>query len=733
MFIETPADDLLAPLAGTFCEERKSAVKNRAKLTGIWAKLREQYAGMDELNRGSSRQIEGASTLDGPISTIQERGREDRSTVFVNITRPYTNAGTARIADILFPASRLPFEIEATPVSEMDAIRELLAEHPELTESAMAIPELGMRLVRTPEENKVAVEGADRQVRDWLTECDWAGVGREQIEEAGKLGIGVVKAPFSKRQELSPDVEQFINMLPMTAPDPLSGETAQRKLENQLRYRPVAECVRPENCYPDFPHCGTDIQNGRFFFERVPETSERDLRELMEDDSYFPEQIQACLDEGPKNEKGEPKDKSGKKKHSFDLWIRTGDIRLSDLEEALEDDCRERLCGNDSRSGPIAFLSVEMCNDRIIRIVEPMLRKKVFPYWLFKWEPREGSWDGIGIVEAIETPQRGLNAAVRALMDNMGFAVGPQILYLAGKIEPVEGDAHKLHAYKWWQVLQDASGLDPVDDAKKAISLLEFPSYLPDIMPIIQYWLKMAEDTTGLPLLLQGQSSTDAVGVSNQMMNNTTTNLRLIIKRWDDKVCKPQVACFYDWSQDYGPDSIKGDAKVKAMGSSALIQKEIQQQATLQFLDRSVQPVFGISPKKLAAMYFEGHQMDAEMLQLTPEEEQQLQAAAEQPDPKVEVAQLETQATKYVADVRAEMDKLELAFKAQKEKLDYQKAMDVVDTQTTAQVAMAGMKEETKKAEAAAENVTPIKPEQPPEAPPEEDIDAQLDALGFVS
>lgn len=726
MLTETPTDEKLHPLTIEFCKERERAIEGRRKLTAVWQKAREQYSGIDEINR-SRMQSEGAETLDGPITTMGSSDREERSTVFVNITRPYTDAGTARIADILLPTSRLPFAIEPTPLSELGVVNEVLAKYPESTQALQHVPELQVRLARDDEANKVAVEGAETLIKDWLKECDWTGQLRQQIQEAGQVGVGIIKGPFSKKQELSEDIKRFINVLPLVYPDnPDTVVLIIEEINQRLQYAPVSECVRAENCFPDFPNCGTNIQNGKFFFEKVPDVSERQLWELMEDETYFAEQIQACLDEGPLNEKGEPKNKGQSKKHSFDLWIRTGDVSVSMLKDGDEEE--------DGKKEAPAFMHTTICNKRIIKIGEPMLKKKVFPYWPLTWQPREGSWDGVGIVEVIETPQRGLNASVRALMDNMGFAVGPQILFLQDRIEPVEGEPHKLHAYKWWKVLKDGlPGVDAMEDAKKAISLLEFPSYLNDIMPIIQLWLKLAEDTTGLPLLLQGQPSSPAVGVSNQLMNNSVTNLRRIIRECDDKVIEPQIQCYYDWTQLYGSDSVKGDAKVAALGSTVLLQRELQQQALLQLIDRSVQPVFGISPSKTIDAFLEGQQIDPESLKLTDEERQQLETAAEKPDPKVEVAQLETAATKYVADMRAEMEKLELALKAQQTKVDYLKAVEIADTQVAGSVALEGMKQEVEK-EDKSPQLAAVSNKPPEEVKPiNQDIDAQLDALGFVS
>jgi len=320
-------------------------------------------------------------------------------------------------------------------------------------------------------------------------------------------------------------------------------------------------------------------------------------------------------------------------------------------------------------------------------------------------------------------------------MDNMGYSVGPQVLEVEDLIEPKEGDDYQMRPYKHWVAKTGIPGSGALDDPSKAMTFLQFPNYLNEIMPVIQYWLKMAEDTTGLPLLLQGQASTDAVGVSQQLMNNASTNLRLIVKAWDDCVCKPNIEDLYEWCQLYGPETARGDAKAIPLGSSTLLVKELQMQAMLQVLDRAVQPIYGLSPKRIMTGFLEGFQIDAENYRPDEQEMQQLQAAANKPDPRVESAQIQAQAQTVIAQIRDATDRLKIAIDAQAKALQVQQASDAVDTQASANIAQETLKQqgehERKGAEIAAVPPT-TKPngEAKPEEPPM-DVDKALNTLGL--
>lgn len=704
--MQLPENESLKSLVAVLCDERKQAISGRKDLDRIWQSARNQYKGVDALNR-TTTEYEKGETLNSSVTPLRERLDNDRSTVLVNITRPYTNAGTARVADILLPTGKMPWALKATPVSDLQTVLGILIKYPNIMQQIpVFLPEIAAKI---QDENSAAaaIQVAETIIKDWLKESGWAGVVRRQLVESGIVGTGVIKGPFPKERRLSSDTTKILEFIPFST-DEFTAEMLLKELETMLFYTPQIECIKVENCYPD-PDCGTDIQNGKFFFEKIPEVTKRQLQDMMKDPNYNSGAIKLALDEGPQDETL-TKRKDSKKPYC--LWVRTGVIEWKDKNEEYS----------------LGFGVVTMLNDRIIKLASFPLETEKFPYHLVCWEPRDNSWAGIGIPEQMETPQRGLTASVRALMDNMGYSVGPQVLEMDGLIEPVDGEDTKLRPYKRWRVKSGLPGVDAMMEAKNAMAFLEFPNYLNDIMPVIQYWLKMAEDTTGLSLLLQGQAVTDAVGVSQQLMNNSTTNLRLIVKEWDDKTCKPLLESFYEWVQLYGPDEARGDAVVEPLGSTTLIVKELQQQALLQIAQQVLQPVYGISPKKWMQVYLEGFQIDIESLALTDEERQRLEAAEAQPDPKVAAAQIEAQAEVYKADLRKEVDTLKLALEAQFKQLSLQQAQAEAQLKSDTAIAQKDMDVEKKRAE----ELPGAKPAPPARDPtPEIDVAAALNTLGL--
>lgn len=703
-------EEALEGLASQLCEERDKAAKApaRQKLERVWAKSRRQYQTGDAMEGASEgTQYEKGATLDSPLTAYKTEDAKSGSTVSVNITRPYTNAGTAQVANILLPTNRLPFKLDLTAVSDLEALRGVLENYPQLAELLPSLAPGIHQKLNTPEnEAKIALEIASKLIKDWLQETNWASAVRMQLIESGKTGTGVIKGPFPKARRISAEVNDLLEKLPAAFEQAEVGQLLQSELRTLLAYAPASECIKVENCYPD-PECGSDHQNGKFFYERLPEVTKRQLNEYKAEGAYDAAQIEACLEEGPKIYGQERPNAKG----PFELWVRTGS-----LEYASASVSGEKIS--------YGFQVTILCNERIIKSEEFWLESTKFPYWILPWEPRENSWAGIGIPEQIETPQRGLNSSVRALMDNMGYSVGPQILEQDGVIEPEDGNWQP-YPYKRWKITSGLPGVDAVVEAKQALVFLEFPNYLNEIMPVISWWLKMAEDTTGLSLLLQGQAVTQAVGVSQQLMANATTNLRLVIKEWDDRTCSPSINAYYEWTQLYGPATAKGDAAVTPLGSAALIVRELQQQALLQIGDKAVQPIYGLSPKKWMKLYLEGFQVDPEPLMLDDEERKELEAAAQEPDPKVTVAEIQAQADVYRADLKTEFDGLKLAVETELKEMGEANSVSASELQANVKLFQEVMKQGE-----ASEGGEPMQPDgQQPAAPLS--VDDALDSLGM--
>jgi len=213
--MKLPENESLTALVATLCDERKQAISGRKELDHIWKSARNQYKGVDGLNR-TATEYEKGETLDSPISRLNDRTDNDRSTVLVNITRPYTNAGTARVADILLPTGKMPWALRNTPVSDLQTVLGILNKYPNIMQQVLTfLPEVAKK-IQDETSSANAIRVAETIIKDWLKESDWAGVVRRQLIEAGLVGTGVIKGPFPKERRVSGDVDKILQFIPFS-------------------------------------------------------------------------------------------------------------------------------------------------------------------------------------------------------------------------------------------------------------------------------------------------------------------------------------------------------------------------------------------------------------------------------------------------------------------------------------------------------------------------------------
>jgi hypothetical protein len=592
---ESPEQSLRDSLLLTLIAKRAEAVGGRSA-SGIeieWQEDEEHYQGIDDANR----QYQNASYLMQPKrwATNQTNSKgPQRSTVFLNITRPYTDAASARIADMLLPTDDRSWAIRPTPLPKLSKADVMMLGGEEGAKEVIA---------RTTEIAKAAAEGMQQAIEDRLVESNWHGEVRQLIEDAARIGSGVLKGPYPilRRAKVA-----------TKGPD----GAIQRVEVSEIQ--PASKRIDPWNLFPD-PSCGDDIHCGSYIWEREY-LSQRQIKEMLEMPGYDKGELIKALKEGPSlTSAREAPDAMGKRSEDqFEMWIFHGNCdseQMKALGIETEDDV--------DRLPAMAVL----INDRMVKVTLSALDSGDFPYDVLAWQHRPGMPWGMGISRQIRTTQRMLNGATRAMMDNSGLASAPQIV-IGNGITPQGGD-FTLHGGKVWRAEADASN----QDVRAAFSAFVVPSVQAEMMNIINFSLKMAEDTTGMPAMLQGikGDAPETLGGMQMQNNNATSVLRRLAKRFDDYMTRPHIRRYFDWMMQYDDDdSIKGDLEVEVRASSALVERDAQQQFLMQMLNASLDPRYELNPAKFAAELVKGQRLDIKRFQLTDDEKAAMQ---QKPDP----------------------------------------------------------------------------------------------------
>ena len=191
-----------------------------------------------------------------------------------------------------------------------------------------------------------------------------------------------------------------------------------------------------------------------------------------------------------------------------------------------------------------------------------------------------------------------------------------------------------------------------------AFLAIQIPSMQQELANMITMAYKMMEDATGISFLLQGQqgSAPDTVGGMQLLHQNASALLRRIARVFDECITEPHIRRYYDWLLIHGDDDEKGDCHIEAIGSSALVEREIQSQQAAQILQMSLNPIFGMSPKKACDELLRSWRFDPAKFALSEEEKQQAEQQQQPPAPQVQAAQIRSETEKAIANQKIQAE-----------------------------------------------------------------------------
>jgi len=704
--VDVPDETMLAALGNALAKLRDEAVQARLNsgIEEVWRQAEEAYVGMDDANRHEFGKARWAKplTMTGPVETSDRsnRGADARSNVFIRLTSRYVDAGAAKLGEILLPPDDKAFSIKPTPIPELVAQKKNLAPvmlangmpamrdptPDELEPGQLPSQAPGVQLTYADlakeklEKADEAATAAEKRIYDWMVESQYTGQMRKVIFDSARAGVGVVKSPF-------PDEKRARAMR--------RNESGQVELTILSKIQPSTRWVSFWNVYPD-PACGENIQDGDYCFEKDG-ISERKLRKLARLPGYIKSAIDRVIVEGPDkcrvNDPGNPIQDANR--HQYTIWYFHGAIKREEFLSATRKDPSQ--AAGLKREQEMVHCVATMVNDSVVRVVlNPLEASGEHPYHAIPWKRRPGHWAGVGISEQVAVPQRIINAATRAMLDNAGKSAGSIIAIDRKMLQPADG-RWTLGRDKIFYTSPDAA----LEDIRKAITCFEIPNQTDKLMAIINYAFRLAEESTSIPLITQGHSGSttpDTFGAAQLQNNNANQLLRDIGYQFDEFGTEPIVRQHYEWlllDPDV-PDEEKGDFQIDAHGSIALVERAIQDQTILQMGAMVVNPAFGINPEKWFEQLAKSKRLNPKEFRYTEAEKEKMAQKQPPPAPAVQAAQVRAASAEKIAAAELQADtqarQESLAMERELAMLKYANDRGLTLEQVKAQLAEAAMK-----------------------------------------
>ena len=500
-------------------------------------------------------------------STTQFRDNE-KSKVFVKITKTKTLAAYGQIVDVLFANKKFPITVSSTPVPEGIAdVAHLRVPGEENLEPSVGFPGDGKEILpgatnatplgglqseyeganlaegraRIPNQPEIypAQETSRRMeklIHDQLLDTNAVSVLRHAIFESVLLGTGIVKGPFNYAKT----VHRW---------DTVDGEKMYSPYNKEV---PRIEAV---SCWDFFPDPdATNINDCNYTIERHKLTRTQ-LRDLVKHPYFDEDAISECLEMGANYTKEYYEDII----QSYDAQANYDVDRYEVLEYwgTLDTYLASEIGLEVSNLSALDEVQINawICNGKVLRAVLNPFTPERIPYQSVPYEINPYQLFGIGVPENMEDAQLLMNGHVRMAIDNLALA--GNLVFDVDEASLVPGQNMDIFPGKIFRRQSGVTGT--------AINGLKFPNTAPENLQMYMQARQLADEETGIPSVMHGQTGVSGTGRTasglSMLMGGANLSIKTVMKNIDDYLLKPLGEAMFQWNMQFNTNNpeIVGD------------------------------------------------------------------------------------------------------------------------------------------------------------------------------
>lgn len=211
------------------------------------------------------------------------------------------------------------------------------------------------------------------------------------------------------------------------------------------------------------------------------------------------------------------------------------------------------------------------------------------PYYVSQFEKIPGTMYGYGLPDLLDDIQQVANASVRAMVNNLSIASGPQVVINDQVLAPGESD--DLYPWKRWHVK-----FDPMLSAsgQKAIEFYQPDSRTSELQTVYSNLSVMADEVSAIPRYMTGDQKVGGAGRTasglSMLMQNAAKTLQNVAASIDRDVMKPLLDHLYEIIMLTMPGVFRGDETILVKGVSYAVKREQDRTRQLEFLNMTNNP-----------------------------------------------------------------------------------------------------------------------------------------------
>lgn len=235
------------------------------------------------------------------------------------------------------------------------------------------------------------------------------------------------------------------------------------------------------------------------------------------------------------------------------------------------------------------FTTCWLINNEIIKAqIEPNPRQRP-NYYITSFEKIPGSVYGNGLPEILSDIQDVANATLRALVNNLAIASGPQVIVDEERIAP-GADSDSLYPWKRWHVVTD-----PLAPNSKPVDFFQPNSNSNELLSVYKEFINMADEISAIPRYLTGSQRTGGAAATASglamLMGNASKVMQSVAANIDQDIVRPVLEMLYDMVMLTDPGVLRGDENIVVRGVSNAIQREQDRVRQLEFLNLTANPI----------------------------------------------------------------------------------------------------------------------------------------------
>jgi hypothetical protein len=212
------------------------------------------------------------------------------------------------------------------------------------------------------------------------------------------------------------------------------------------------------------------------------------------------------------------------------------------------------------------------------------------PYFITSFEKVPGTPIGNGLTDLLADLQESANATLRALINNLSIASGPQVVVQDDRLSPDE-TGEDLYPWKRWHVRND-----PVsNNSQPPISFFQPQAIAQQLIDVFQEFVSIADDVSAIPKYIGGQAGAGGAGRTASglamLMGNASKILQTVSANIDNDVLEGVLLNLADMIMLTDTTGLlTGEEKISVQGVSVAVQRETLRQRQIEFLQATNNP-----------------------------------------------------------------------------------------------------------------------------------------------